>query len=552
MPIDPAIPLQIRPPTFPNPLETYGQFMQLRNMQQQSQMQRMQMEEQQRLVQRQKALDNAFKLGGTDPKKIADTLIQAGQGNVVPEFLKRWYDQDAAFSEAETKKLAASSAMDDYVGGLAYQFKQSGYNTDVGLLALKHMASKGIDVKPYLQRLAENPVAFNGIADELIAKSPKWSEQATKASAEARAQAGEQRAQTAEQRAQQGFDVEQPGRASDAFAKQMERAAQALAAVSGNADQYEALRGDLPFRVASLFKPHAQWDPKTIKQDVLAVGLTPSQQVTTAMTAAQRAEQERHNRVMEQRPVGGAYGTGGLDVDPKAIAQAIADGEQPPTTTGLYRYGAAIRSELAKMNYDLSKAQTDWAATQRHFSTLNGPQQTRLRQAAETAYHSLDIIEELANQWSGTQFPALNKVNLLAAKQGVYGKDAQSVAVRLDAQISDVTSELANVYMGGNSPTDHAMELAAKNLGADWSKKTLLDALKLSRTNLQIRLNSIKQTGVISTTPNNQYTRPESPQAGVPAQTAAPTTAGPRPGARRQVDGKWYLWDGMGWKLVPG
>jgi hypothetical protein len=206
---------------------------------------------------------------------------------------------------------------------------------------------------------------------------------------------------------------------------------------------------------------------------------------------------------------------GGDDVDPKAIAEGIINGTMPPTVN---QYGravvGAVSSHLAKKGYNLASAQTDWSATQKHMATLNGSQQTRLRQAVETAYHSLDVIEDLAKQWQGGKFPMLNKGQLAAAKSGVLGPKAQAIATKLEAQISDVTSELGNVYMGGNSPTDHALQLAAKNLSADWSLPQLQAALDLSRTNLKIRANSMVNVGVAGASADNPYDQPAPAAAG--------------------------------------
>jgi hypothetical protein len=210
--------------------------------------------------------------------------------------------------------------------------------------------------------------------------------------------------------------------------------------------------------------------------------------------------------------------TGAQGGDAKAIADAIMAGEQPPDTTGLFRFAAPVRAELAKQGYDYSKAYLDWQATKKHIASLNGTQQLRLRQATETAYHSLDVIDSLADQWKGGRFPLLNSANLALAKQGAYGAPAQSVATQLEAQIGDLTSELGNVYMGGNSPTDHALQLAGTNLRANWSNDVLKDMTKLARTNLKIRLNSMNSIGPAGLS---------TPAAGndvTPAATAAPSS----------------------------
>jgi hypothetical protein len=92
---------------------------------------------------------------------------------------------------------------------------------------------------------------------------------------------------------------------------------------------------------------------------------------------------------------------------------------------------------------------------------MNGSQQLRLNQAINSLPDMLDSVDALAAKWKGASFPILNKANLALAKGGAYGKDAASIANQLDAQIADVTADLGNVYMGGNSPTDHALGLAA-------------------------------------------------------------------------------------------
>jgi hypothetical protein len=191
--------------------------------------------------------------------------------------------------------------------------------------------------------------------------------------------------------------------------------------------------------------------------------------------------------------------------DAKSIADSIVNGEQPPELTGLYRLAGPVRAELAKQGYNLTNALTDWRATQKHVATLNGAKITQMQSAISTASDSLDVIDNLASQWKGGKFPILNKANLALAKNGAYGKEAQSIATQLDGQITDVVSELGQVYMGGNSPTDHALGLAEKNLKADWSEDVLKDMTKLARTNLQIRKNSILHSPVSGTGTDNAY-----------------------------------------------
>jgi hypothetical protein len=205
--------------------------------------------------------------------------------------------------------------------------------------------------------------------------------------------------------------------------------------------------------------------------------------------------------------------------DADAIADAIVDGSQPPDLSRLYGAGAHVRASLARKGYNLTAATQDWQAMQKFIATSNGPQQVKMRQNIDNASHSLDVIDQLAQEWQGGRFPALNRGRLAAAKSGLLGQNAQQIAQRLEQQIADVTGELANVYMGSNSPTDQAIQLAKENLQSDWSLPTLQSAIKLGRQNLKIRQNSMLNIGPSGTGGQNRYA-PVVPPADTPA--AAP------------------------------
>jgi hypothetical protein len=102
----------------------------------------------------------------------------------------------------------------------------------------------------------------------------------------------------------------------------------------------------------------------------------------------------------------------------------------------------------------------------------------------------------------------------------------------IDAQRNEVISELATVYKGGNSPTDHAMQLAAKNLASNWSETQLKSAIGLARTNLRIRLNSIQLTEPVGARADNPY----APQAG-----SGKITVTAPDGSQHQFDTSWQI-----------
>lgn len=221
---------------------------------------------------------------------------------------------------------------------------------------------------------------------------------------------------------------------------------------------------------------------------------------------AAATEAARHNRAMEARPVAGAPAATNNVAD--AVAGMKAGTLPPQLPSRASKDYTAILAEAKRQGYDLAAAVTDWQATQKHIATMNGAQQLRLSQSINALPEMLDTVETLAGKWRGGRFPILNRVNLAAAKNGAYGPDVASVATQLDAQIADVTADLGNVYMGGNSPTDHALQLAEKALKSDWSEKVLRDMVGLARNNVQVRLNSIRNTGVAGASANNPYAPP--------------------------------------------
>jgi len=187
-------------------------------------------------------------------------------------------------------------------------------------------------------------------------------------------------------------------------------------------------------------------------------------------------------------------GTSASGSDVQLIAQAIIDGNQPPVVTGLYGNTAAVRAELQRQGFDYTKANQDWTATQKLLATMNGAQQTRLRQAINQVPDLLESAKSLADEWDSMGLPGLSKANLALAKSGAKGQEAQSLAVRLDAQIADVVSDLATVYKGGNSSTDESLKLASSQLSSNWGRKAFDDAVEMAKNNVKIRQNSLNLT----------------------------------------------------------
>lgn len=200
-----------------------------------------------------------------------------------------------------------------------------------------------------------------------------------------------------------------------------------------------------------------------------------------------------------------ARGTTEADISAaQNIADGVVRGDIPPDLKGMYRFKAPVESILADKGINLSRLQTDWASTQRAYSSMNSNQQLRLRQNIDTVKHTLGTIRDLSEQWNAGGYPLLNAATREAALQGALGPEANKIANLLQAQIADVTGEMGSVLMGGNAPTDHAMELASKNLSADWSYPTITAALDQFDQNIAFRENAIANVGAAGV-PDSKY-----------------------------------------------
>ena len=204
--------------------------------------------------------------------------------------------------------------------------------------------------------------------------------------------------------------------------------------------------------------------------------------------------------IKQKKAATGTYSTD----DVTAISEGIMNGSLPAKTAGLYRMAAPVLAELAKKGFDFRTAALDQTAMEKYMAGLNSTAQLRLRQASNFAAESLGLVDDLNIKTEDALHRAgiteVAKVQKKLAIQGVYGPEVKGLFTQLDNQISDLTSELATVYKGGNGATDESLQLAAKQLQADWDYGTLKSNVELVRKNLAIRKSSILNTGAITST----------------------------------------------------
>lgn len=179
--------------------------------------------------------------------------------------------------------------------------------------------------------------------------------------------------------------------------------------------------------------------------------------------------------------------------DPKAIAAGIRSGEMPPDIS---QYGrpvqGAVASELTKPGpngerFNLADAQRTWTAQKRLNSTMNGSQQVRIDQSIKSGLAMYDKVDALADEWKGKGLGPLSRANLTAATNGAMGPKAADIAIRLQGQIAQLTSDVATLEQGGMTPTNEARDVAKKSMEAWWGNGTIHSMTAQGRANMKIR-----------------------------------------------------------------
>jgi len=216
-------------------------------------------------------------------------------------------------------------------------------------------------------------------------------------------------------------------------------------------------------------------------------------------------EIEHQSRMAEDKAKpaggGGAFGQSYSETDPKAIADGIIRGDLPPNLSQYSRLAQGpVATQLARQGFNLTRAQQDFSAVQRHFATLNGRLQLQIRQSANTVTQGLDDVEKLAKRLAELQpqfrNTPLNALTVKASREwGLMSPEAQDVATQLNGQIATLIPELSNIYSAGGVPTTEAMKLAGRVLHADWPVNRIMSGVQRERANLQYRINSINQVG---------------------------------------------------------
>lgn len=208
--------------------------------------------------------------------------------------------------------------------------------------------------------------------------------------------------------------------------------------------------------------------------------------------SVQPIQLSRFATLVDQRtgqPIAQGGGAGGPVVD--NIADAIANGDQPPTLTGLYGMSAPIRSKLEENGVDLTKLQLQYKAAEKQIQSLNGPQMTRFVGLGNSVVNTIDEVRRLSQQMQLSGVPVFNRAKLQTYAQTMGNSPQGQLTAQYLAAVNTLKEEFANLANGGYAPHEAAWKLADQQINGDYGTQELGASLDEVQRLIKYRLNAV-------------------------------------------------------------
>ncbi len=305
MPIDPSIPVSIRPTQFgfANPLDIAGKQAALQGQQQQNQLGAQQYEMQRRQMAQTDALNQAYSNAlsvGPDGKPSIDAgglthaLATNGHGSAIPGILKGVADSQESIAKLAKTRNEVKGQEADAAGAIGSAILDAKGDPRLFLTLTQHAVDAGsVDpgvVKPLMdhvqQGLRADPTGAAIAPDVLkfgqqfVAMSPKHSELRTN--------------RLREESSAAKNEAETTNLKISGATKERQDAAVILGGATDRED-YAQKWGGLKAGIAMQFPSPATFDPETTPAKIRGLGMSSEQQQTAAQAKITETETNRHN-----------------------------------------------------------------------------------------------------------------------------------------------------------------------------------------------------------------------------------------------------------------
>lgn len=295
MPIDPSIPLSVRPVQI-DPVGAYGQAMQLRNLGQRNEENDLDIAAKRRAADDAKVFSDAISqntVAGADGLPTVDHqaamayLAKHGKGALLMRYrdeVSKWNEQQWRTEEARLKTAG------ELGGYMASQF-QGVQNAEDYAAAMKTVRQL-----PLVQQHPELTAALDAAPEY----SPEAVAKIVAGGMGAKPYADFLRERGVEARAKRESEIKQPGEIADAATKQRANASTRLSNAR-SAEEYAAVYQSLDPKVAQDFDAPDQWDAQTSPARARHLGMTPNQEAVAARGAAVDADRKQRTGLMRER-----------------------------------------------------------------------------------------------------------------------------------------------------------------------------------------------------------------------------------------------------------
>lgn len=236
------------------------------------------------------------------------------------------------------------------------------------------------------------------------------------------------------------------------------------------------------------------------------------------------------------------------------LVEAVQTGNQePPSGAMLYRTkgGRQFLAAMQRHGVNPAKLRTNWNAAQQYYKTQNTRPFIMLRTQIDNAVAMIDKYEELSEELNQLvpdyKVTGVNRIMRNLEKQGMANNDAGRIIQQMQSIAPGLKTEIANVYMGGGTPTDHAMRLAENFVDPNLNYNLRRAQIEVNRFEIGVRKHALSTAGMQTTegiVPVRGITGATSPQV---QPTARVKVVGPN-----GESGTVEQWDTLppGWKVV--
>lgn len=188
--------------------------------------------------------------------------------------------------------------------------------------------------------------------------------------------------------------------------------------------------------------------------------------------------------------------------DVQEIADAVANGKQDPTLTGLYKQKPAVLAELARRGVDVAQLAQEWKSANRMAQTMNSPQMVRYKALAGSVVNTIDEVTDLATKMKNSGVPALNFAEIQGYIKGAGNSEGGKLATRYMTAVNTLKEEFANLANGGYAPTDAAWKLANDQINGYYGDEQLKSSLDEVQKLINFRTNAINNVAGYPATGN--------------------------------------------------